>query len=221
MSTANLEKTYQLKEQRRHILENGDTYVGSVEEDEILGWVLSGKNMIHRKYKMVPALYKCFDEGLVNCRDHFIRQQGKIEAKTIADVKPVTMIDINVDINDGIVTLYNDGDGIDVAKHPKHKIYIPEMIFANLMSSTNYNKDEKKITGGKNGYGAKLANIFSDKFVVETVDYKRKLKYYQEFYKNMSEKRNAVSTSIRKGFKSKFKMRCRACCWLPVPNKNT
>ena len=35
MSTANLEETYQLKEQRRHILENGDTYVGSVEEDEI------------------------------------------------------------------------------------------------------------------------------------------------------------------------------------------
>ena len=56
MSTANLEETYQLKEQRRHILENGDTYVGSVEEDEILGWVLSGENMIHRKYKMVPAL---------------------------------------------------------------------------------------------------------------------------------------------------------------------
>lgn len=186
MSTANLEETYQLKEQRRHILENGDTYVGSVEEDEILGWVLSGENMIHRKYKMVPALYKCFDEGLVNCRDHFIRQQGKIEAKTIDDVKPVTIIDINVDINDGIVTLYNDGDGIDVAKHPKHKIYIPEMIFANLMSSTNYNKDEKKIVGGKNGFGVKLIYIYSVWGKVETVDHRRGLKYSQEFVDNLS-----------------------------------
>ena len=45
--------------------------------------------------------------------------------------------------------------------------------------------------------------------------------YKCDINKNMSEKRNAVSTSIRKGFKSKFKMRYRACCWLPVPNKNT
>ncbi len=182
MSGANLEETYQLKEQRRHILENGDTYVGSVEEDEITGWVLSGETMKYGKYKFVPALYKCFDEGLVNSRDHFIRQQGKIEGKTIEDAKPVTMIDINVNIESGIVTLLNDGDGIDVAKHPKHKIHIPEMIFANLMSSTNYNKDEKKIVGGKNGFGVKLLFIYSSWGELETVDHLfQSRKEYVEF----------------------------------------
>lgn len=185
MST-NLEETYQLKEQRRHILENSDTYVGSVEEDEVTGWVLSGDSMVFKKYKLVPALYKCFDEGMVNCRDHFIRQQEKIAQKTIKNAKPVTIIDININMETGIITLFNNGDGIDVAEHPKHKIYIPEMIFANLMSSTNYNKKEKKIVGGKNGFGVKLIYIYSVWGKVETVDHRRGLKYSQEFTDNLS-----------------------------------
>ena len=59
------------------------------------------------------------------------------------------------------------------------------MIFGHLLTSTNYEKDEKKIVGGKNGYGAKLTNIFSTIFKLETVDHKRKLKYTQEFKNNM------------------------------------
>ena len=47
---------------------------------------------------------------------------------------------------------------------------MPELIFGHLLTSSNYNDDQKKITGGRNGYGAKLTNIFSKKFVVETAD---------------------------------------------------
>ena len=65
---------------------------------------------------------------------------------------------------------------------------IPEMIFGHLLTSTNYEKDEKKIVGGKNGYGAKLTNIFSTYFKIETVDSVRKLKYVQEFKNNMKTK---------------------------------
>ena len=39
-------------------------------------------------------------------------------------------------------------------------IYVPELIFGHLLTSSNYDDDEKKTTGGRNGYGAKLANIF-------------------------------------------------------------
>ena len=45
-----------------------------------------------------------------------------------------------------------------------------------------------QVTGGRNGYGAKLANIFSTKFVVETCDGKRGRRYKQAFSKNMSKK---------------------------------
>ena len=62
------------------------------------------------------------------------------------------------------------------------------MIFGELLTSGNYNKQEEKITGGKNGYGAKLTNIYSTKFILETVDKKRKLKYTQVFENNMDVK---------------------------------
>ena len=68
----------------------------------------------------------------------------------------------------GEISIMNNGDGIDVIEHPKEKkmkpIYIPQLIFGELLTSTNYNKDEQKVVGGKNGYGAKLTNIFSNSF---------------------------------------------------------
>ena len=60
-----------------------------------------------------------------------------------------------------------------------------------MLTSSNYNKDEEKTVGGKNGYGAKLANIFSKKFTVETVDSINKKKYVQEYSNNMSDKTKA------------------------------
>jgi DNA topoisomerase-2 len=48
-----------------------------------------------------------------------------------------------------------------------------------LLTSSNYDDDEQKITGGRNGYGAKLCNIFSEKFVVETCDSETGLKFKQ------------------------------------------
>ena len=60
-------------------------------------------------------------------------------------------------------------------------MYIPEMVFGHLLTSSNYDDLEKKVTGGRNGYGAKLTNIYSKKFIIETAD-SEKLKYF--FYSN-------------------------------------
>ncbi len=38
------------------------------------------------------------------------------------------------------------------------------------MTSSNYDDSVKKVTGGRNGFGAKLTNIFSRKFTLETAD---------------------------------------------------
>lgn len=74
--------------------------------------------------------------------------------------------------------MYNNGKGIPVAMHKDEKMYVPTMIFGHLLTSSNYNDDEQKVTGGRNGYGAKLCNIFSNKFVVETAskEYKKNFK---------------------------------------------
>jgi DNA topoisomerase-2 len=66
------------------------------------------------------------------------------------------------------IRIWNNGKGIPVVEHKTEKMYVPTMIFGHLLTSSNYNDNEKKVTGGRNGYGAKLCNIFSTKFVVET-----------------------------------------------------
>ena len=66
------------------------------------------------------------------------------------------------------------------------KIHIPQLIFGELLTSSNYKKDEKKIVGGKNGYGAKLNNIFSNVFTITTVDKINQKKYNQTWKKNMT-----------------------------------
>lgn len=52
--------------------------------------------------------------------------------------------------------------------HSIEKKYVPELIFGTLLTSSNYNDSQRKVTGGRNGYGAKLCNIFSSEFTVET-----------------------------------------------------
>jgi DNA topoisomerase II len=146
----------------------------------------------------IPGLYKLFDEGIVNCRDHVIRQQQAVADK-VEGALPVTNIDITLD-NDGTIHMYNDGNGIDVAEHPEYKIWIPEMIFGHLRTSTNYDEKKKeKIVGGKNGFGFKLVLIWSTWGRVETVDHIRGLKYTQEFKDNLTviEKPKINKTKIK------------------------
>jgi len=184
---SNLSHKYQKKTDIEHILSNPDTYIGSVEEIDSDQWVLNdtGDKIIERNIKYIPGLFKLFDEGIVNCRDHVVRMEQAIKSGQ-SNCLPVTNIEITIE-EDGTITMLNDGNGIDVAEHPEHKMWIPEMIFGHLRTSTNYDKTEKKIVGGKNGFGFKLVLIWSTYGAVETVDHVRGLKYKQEFKNNLEE----------------------------------
>ena len=197
-----LANKYQQKTDKQHILDNPDTYIGSVEKVDADLWILSeGVNggggggtgtgeakeekIVEKNMSYIPGLFKLFDEGIVNCRDHVIRMTTAIEAGQ-PNCIPVSYIDISIQ-EDGTIVMVNDGNGIDVAQHPEYKVWIPELIFGHLRTSTNYNKDEKKIVGGKNGFGFKLVLIWSTYGQVETVDHVRGLKYVQEFKNNLDE----------------------------------
>jgi DNA topoisomerase II len=177
-----LAKTYQQKTDKQHILDNPDTYIGSVEKVDSDMWVFDEETqqIVLKEIEYVPGLYKLFDEGIVNARDHVVRMiQSKAENK-----KVVTAIETTISA-DGLITIENDGNGIDVAKHPENGLWIPEMIFGHLRTSTNYDKDEKRTVGGKNGFGFKLVLIWSTEGSIETIDHVRGLKYYQEFKSNL------------------------------------
>jgi DNA topoisomerase-2 len=176
-----LSQQYQRKTDKQHVLDNPDTYIGSVEKIESEMWVLDDSKIISKSMDYVPGLYKLIDEGLVNCRDHVIRM-NQLESET---KKLVSFIEVVVDETTGIITMSNDGNGIDIAQHPEEKLWIPEMVFGHLRTSTNYDKTQKKIVGGKNGFGFKLVLIWSKWGRIETVDHTRGLKYIQEFHNNL------------------------------------
>ena len=173
---------------KEHILKKPDTYIGSIEMTEAETFVYDSdtSSIVQRTIHYIPGLYKLFDEGAVNSRDHFVRQEQAIrDAKPGA--LPVTCIEFEIS-DDGTISITNDGNGIDVAQHPEHKLWIPEMIFGHLRTSTNYDENKKeKIVGGKNGFGFKLVLIWSSWGRVETVDHIRGLKYIQEFKNNLDE----------------------------------
>jgi DNA topoisomerase-2 len=180
-----LVKTYQQKTDLEHIKDNPDTYIGSIELVDGDLWIIQdGSKIVLKNIKYIPALLKLFDEGIVNSSDHFKRMLQAI-ANKVPNSLPVTTIEITIQ-PDGTIIMFNDGNGIDIAEHPEYKIWIPELIFGHLRTSTNYDKTEKKIVGGKNGFGFKLVLIWSTYGSIETVDHVRGLKYFQEFKNNLS-----------------------------------
>jgi len=177
---ADLSKQYRKHTHREHILALPDTYIGSIENAQEEMYVVDGETFVPKILKQFnPGFYKLIDELLVNAHDHVIRlRQRKSE-------NPVKKIDISV-VDNKVFVIRNDGESIDVDKHPDYGIYIPQMIFGELLTSTNYDTNEKKLVGGKNGYGVKLVNIFAKQLKITIVDEKRGLKYVQVFENNMS-----------------------------------
>ena len=201
MSTScetDLAKQYQRKTDKQHILDNPDTYIGSVENVEADMWVFDDESqrIVQRNMEYIPGLYKLFDEGIVNCRDHVMR----MIQSAILDKKFVSYINANVE-DDGTIILSNDGNGIDIAKHPEYDVWIPELIFGHLRTSTNYDKTEKRIVGGKNGFGFKLALIWSTYGRIETLDHTRGLKYVQEFRNNLDVIEDPIIEKVSKASK--------------------
>ncbi|GJP74296.1 hypothetical protein CLOP_g4904 [Closterium sp. NIES-67] len=175
-----IEETYQRKTPLEHVLLRPDTYIGSVQTHVGPQWVWEQGRMVHREVRMVPGLYKIFDEILVNAADN------KQRDPTMDAIK------VTIDTAKNKIQVWNNGKGIPVEVHAKEGCYVPELIFGHLLTSSNYDDSARKTTGGRNGYGAKLANIFSTEFVVETADGSRQKKYKQVFSKNMSVKKVPV-----------------------------
>jgi DNA topoisomerase-2 len=194
-----VEDKYKKYELLEHILALPDTYIGSIEPQKITSFIYdeATKKMVSEELTYIPGLLKIFDEVIVNAIDHSMRLRAD-EAKAVAagaagaakpDIRHVKNIKVSIDKESGRITIMNDGNGVDIKKHGSYgDLWIPELIFGELLTSTNYDKGEEKIWGGKNGYGSKLTNIFSKEFVIETVDHNSKKIYTQTFSDNMTKR---------------------------------
>ena len=173
-----IEETYQKKTQLEHILLRPDTYIGSTESNHEIMNIFEDKKIIKKLIIYCPGLYKIFDEVLVNARD-----AGITDKKTY-EIRVMIYKDHFIIINK------TKGAAIPIKLHKEEKMYVPELIFGHLLTGSNFDDNEKRTTGGRNGFGAKLANIFSNKFIVECCDKKKTFK--QEFRRNMSWKKAPI-----------------------------
>ncbi|KAM3184368.1 DNA topoisomerase 2-alpha [Hymenolepis weldensis] len=171
-----VERIYQKKTQLEHILIRPDTYIGTISRTTTTMWVYDKvtNSMIQREITYTPGLYKIYDEILVNAADNKIRDPSMSCIKI--DIKP----------EENLIRIWNNGAGIPVVHHKVENMYVPSLIFGHLLTSSNYDDSEQKVTGGRNGYGAKLCNIFSKKFIVETSSKDHKKCFKQTWVDNMT-----------------------------------
>lgn len=173
------EETYSHMTQHESILKRPSTYIGSISTNEEEHYIFNNESnpIIKNKCQYNPGLIKLFDEILVNAIDH--------------SAKNDTVTKIDVIIEDGCISVTNNGPGIPIKKQvisengTDIEIYIPEMICSRLLTSSNYDDTKERTVGGTNGVGLKAVGIFSTRFTVDTVDSNRKLHYIQEFSDNM------------------------------------
>jgi len=198
------------KTQREHVLDRPDTYIGTVRyadvdrlvaEDYEADVVVAGAGgeevgeentrkeirtrIVEKTVSFCPGLTQLFMEILNNARDRTVVTDVEVRCNRI---------EVGYDASTGSIWVQNNGDGVSVEVHPTYGVYNPELIFGHLLTSTNYDDSERRIVGGRNGFGAKLTNIYSSRFTIETVDARTKRKYVQTWSNNMSMVGGAVVT---------------------------
>jgi len=188
--TKKLEERYKKLTHREHILQRPETYIGSTVTELKKMFIIEdindikNLNIVNQMVHYNPGFIKIFDEIITNASDHYIRTKK---------VKYIKVI-----IEKDHISIENDGPGIPVEIHKKEKIYVPELIFGHLLTGENYDDTEERIVGGRNGYGSKLTNTYSTKFIVETADGTNK--YKQEFSNNLEIKGKPKITKNKKNF---------------------
>ena len=175
-SECTVEEKYKKLDQREHVLLRPDMYMGSISQNEMQINIYDDKTkkIIKKTIKYSPGFYKTVDEIIVNARDQTIKES--------------TCNIIKIFVDNKMIKVYNNGKNVPIEIHKEHNIYVPELIFGHMLTSSNYNDDEKRIVGGLNGLGIKLVNIYSKSFTVSICDKKKGKFYKQEFRNNMSEK---------------------------------
>lgn len=168
-----IEEKYQKLTQRDHVLKRPGMYIGSIDTEVEPIWIIesteNGDKMVEKTVEYNPGILKLFDEIITNASDH--SRDNLVKS-------------IQVEVTDDTITVQNDGPGIPIEKHKIHGIYVPELIFANFLTGSNYDDTQKRIKGGMNGLGSKIVGTFSTEFNVETVHGGQK--YKQTFRDNLS-----------------------------------
>ncbi|KAI0244722.1 hypothetical protein L0F63_003949 [Massospora cicadina] len=124
-----IEEIYQKKMQLEHILLRLDTYIGSTKMNIQWLWIYDDTtdSLIEKDIQLIPCFFKIFDE---------------IWDPTMSKIK------VFIDLEQNLISVYNNGSEILVGIHKEEKVYIPKLIFGHLLTLSNYDDSEKKVVLG-------------------------------------------------------------------------
>ena len=174
-----IDKKYQKLDDISHVIARPGMYIGSIKPHTATKWVLDNDKMVQQELTYNPGFLKIFDEIITNSVDESKRVGSKLNT-------------VKVTIKDNTISIWDNG-GIPVVKHTEHNEWIPEMIFSNLKSGSNFDDTEERSWAGTNGVGSTLTNIYSNEFIISTCDGKNH--FYQTYKNNM---RDRVDATIKK-----------------------
>jgi len=167
---------YQQLSDIEHVLLRPGMYLGDMSLTKRQVVVYYQNKLFNSEVIHPPALAQLFLEGIGNAADNVWKSRKyNLDPKTI-----------DIFINHEMVSIRNYGRAIPVEKN-EQGIWVPQMIFGNLRSGSNYNDDEKRYFIGMNGMGIKLANIFSKEFRLKCGDPERRCTYEQVWNNNMTQ----------------------------------
>lgn len=175
MKKLSIEEKYKSMTDIEHVLCKPGMYIGSTKKELQSGFLynINTGQMEQCEYTVVPGMLKIVDEIISNSCDEYRRK----------DNMGLTELSVEINTTDGYIKVHDNG-GIAVVEHKEAGCWLPEFIFGQLRTSSNYNDDDNRTGVGTNGVGSSIANIFSTKFIIETAD---KRHYYKRSWSdNMS-----------------------------------
>lgn len=181
-----IEQTYQVLDEISHVLKRINIYAGSPKRQPFDAFIQEKDKFVKVTLNIIPAFVKVYSEIIDNVVDEHKRSPDSL-----------TSAKVNINTFTGEISVEDNGRGIPVVKHNDTGLYVPEMVFTNLRSGSNFNDGDEQSIIGVNGLGSKLTNICSEYFIIETADGKNSFKL--ECAENMRKKSEPViHKSLRK-----------------------
>ena len=158
-----IEEKYRALSEVDHVLQKSGMWIGSKHLTKETFFIFDNEQMIQKELEYIPGLLKIIDEIISNSVDEYRRP----------DNLGLTEITVSMIGSDRIRV--RDNGGIAVAVHKDAGMYLPEFLFGQLRTSSNYNDSDERTGVGTNGVGSALTNILSKNFKVTTADGKKKI----------------------------------------------
>lgn len=185
--TKKVEQIYRKLSEVEHVLLRPARYLGTTAVTPQFTYTIVEGKVVWRDVAYSPAFLKLFDEIISNSADFSKTPEGK----------HLNKIEVEIDQTTGLISVKDNG-GIPVVKHAEYNQYIPDMIFGELRSGSNFDDDADSTGTGQNGEGSTLTNIFSKEFTVDTADGKHR--FLCTYHDNMTHKDKPGITKCAKSY---------------------